>query len=149
MTTSADNTIDELIKRVKALRAMSCFVFASEYPPREAPYPIDRYVVTAVNAGMRIKRRFVGDLVAEDRKGALYQTTLRLRVYAPQNSSGAALLRATSLLCDALEHADAQRIVQDISFSDISYDTTARTVRRDLTVTLYLLLSEEVPDDGV
>ena len=147
MTTLTDNTIDELIKRVKALRPVGDFVFASAYPPREIAYPIGRYTVAVGNTGMRIKRRFVGDRVASDRKGTLYQVMLCLRLYAPVNSAGAALLRASCLLADAVEHADDDRAVQDIAFSGVAYDTAARTLYRDLTLTLVYVLSEEVRDD--
>ena len=147
MTSLADNTIDELIKRVREIRSVSDFVFTSEYPPREMPNPIGKYAVAVGNTATRVKRRFVGDRSAADRRGALYETVLRLRVYAPENSSGAALLRASSLLADAIGTADDDRLVQDVALSAVVYDTTARTVYRDLTVTLAYILSEEENDD--
>lgn len=147
MTTLTDNTIDGLIKRIKAIRPVSEFVFSSEYPPREMPNPIGKYVVTVGNTGTRIAERFIGDRAAADRKGALYQVTLRLRMYAPESSAGAALLRASSLLADAVERADTERAVQDIVLSGVVYDTAARTVYRDLTVTLMYVLSEVERDD--
>lgn len=147
MTSLADNTIDELIRRVKAISPVGEFVFASEYPPREMPNPINRYVVTVGNTDVRIKRRFIGDRIAARRRGTLYHVTLRLRVYAPENSAGAALLRATALLADAVEKADTDRALQDLSLSGIVYDTTARTVYRDLTLTLGYALGKEADDD--
>lgn len=147
MISLADNTIDDLIRRVRRVRSMENYVFAAEYPPRETPHPIERYVVTPVNTEMRIKRRFVGDRIAPDRTGTLFQAGLLLRVYAPEKSVGSALLRATSLLADAVEAADEDRIVQDIAFSCIHYDPTVHTVYRDLTVTLWLALSGEAQDD--
>lgn len=147
MTSLADNTIDELMKRVRALRGVSEFVFSSEYPPREMPSPIGKYVVTVGNTELRAKIRFVGAQPAPDRRGALYEAILRLRVYAPENSSASALLRASSLLADAVERADSDRCVQDIVLSQVVYDATARTVYRDLTVTVWLVLSEEAHDD--
>ena len=147
MTTSADNTIDELIKRVREIRGVSEFVFAAEYPPRETPNPIGKYVVTVGNTATGVKRRFVGGRTAVDRRGALYEIVVRLRVYAPEHSSAATLLRASSLLADAVEKADCDCIVQDVALSQVVYDTTARTVYRDVTATVWLLLSEEVQDD--
>ena len=147
MTSLSDNTIDGLIRRIKTVRSVSDFVFAAEYPPREMPHPIGKYVVTVINAGMRIKRRFVGDRVAGNAQGTLYQITLRLRVYAPAQTSGAALLRATCLLADAVELSDSERSVQDLSFSGIAYDPAAHTVYRDLTVTLFCMAAGEVQDD--
>lgn len=147
MTSLADNTIDELIKRVKAIRAVSGFVFASEYPPRETPNPFDRYVVTVGNTGVRAAGRFLGDGVTADRRGALYEITVRLRIYAPEVSSAAALLRASSLLADAVERADCERAVQSVTLSGVAYDATARTVYRDVTATLLYVLSEEAQDE--
>ena len=143
MTTLMDNTIDELVRRMKERTAMTDFVFSAEYPPRELPNPIDRYVVTVTNNCVRVKRQFVGGMVAEGIKGALYECSLRLRTYAPENTSGAALLRATSLLADALDAADTDRAVQEMTLSDVAYDAVARTVWRDLNVTLGFVLCEE------
>lgn len=147
MTSLTDNTIDELIKRVKTIAAVSDFVYTAEYPPREMPNPIGKYVVTVGNTGVRASRRFIGNRAADDRRGVLYEVTVRMRVYAPEESSGAALLRASSLLADAVDQADTDRMVQDIALSGIVYDTTARTVYRDLTLTLGMVLSGEVQDD--
>ena len=147
MTSLTDNTIDELIKRVKATPAVSGFVFASEYPPREMPNPIGKYVVSVGNTGVRTSRRFIGDRIADNRKGVLFEVTVRLRVYAPEESSGAALLRASSLLADAVERADTDHAIWDSALSCVVYDTTARTVYRDLTLTLGYVLSEEVLHD--
>lgn len=147
MTSSADNTIDELIKRVKASPVLSGFVFASEYPPRELPNPITKYIVAVGNTGVGTAYRFIGDRVAGDRKGAVYEVALRLRVYAPEDSSGAALLRATSLLADAVERADTGHAIWELSLSGIAYDTAARTVYRDLNLKLGYLLSEEAEHD--
>lgn len=147
MTSSADNTIDELIKRVKASTVLSGFVFASEYPPREMPNPIAKYIVAVGNTGVRTAYRFIGDRVTGERKGALYEAALRLRVYAPEDSSGAALLRATSLLADAVESADTERALRELSLSGITYDTAARTVYRDLNLKLCYVLSEEAEHD--
>ena len=147
MTSLTDNTIDELIKRVKASPAMSELVYASEYPPRDLPSIMDKYVVTVSNTGVEVLRQFVGDAVADGRRGALYGCELRLRVYSPSESAGAALLRVTSLLYDAVCRADTDGAVQDMSLSGISYDDTAHTVYRDLTVRLGYVLSEEARHD--
>ena len=147
MTTLVDNTIDELIRRVKASAAVSDFIFASEYPPRLAPNPVDRYLVTVGDTRVRTLRRFVGDRVSADSKGVLYEITLRLRIYAPEGSSGAALLRASSLLNDAVEIADTDKMVTDTELSCVAYDAVERTAYRDLTVTLNYLASGEVRDD--
>ena len=147
MTTSMDNTIDELIRRIKEDRAVSDFVFLSAYAPRERPNPIGKYVVTVENTGVGIKHAFIGSRVAEGERGALYECTVRLRTYAPENTSGSALLRATSLLADAADRADTDRCVQDMHLFGIVYDAVTRTVYRDLTITLACVLSEEVCDD--
>ena len=46
-----------------------------------------------------------------------------------------------------LAKADTDRALQDLSLSGIVYDTTARTVYRDLTLTLGYVLGKEADDD--
>ena len=147
MTSLADNTIDELIKRVKALTQQYGFVFAAEYPAREMPNPIGKYIVTVGNTGVKTSRRFLGDRVTRGRTGVLYEIGLRLRVYAPEESSGAALLRASSLVADAVEQADKDHALWDIDLTGVAYDTAARTVYRDVTVTLGYVLGREAADE--
>lgn len=147
MTSLADNTIDELIRRVKASTAVSELHYASEYPPRDLPCPVDEYIVTVRNMGVKVLRQFVGGMTAQGSKGALYECNVMLRVYAPRDSAGSALLRVSSLLADAVGEADTDGAVQEISLAGITYDDTARTVYREITVKLGLLLSKEAQDD--
>ena len=146
MTTLTDNTIDELIKRVKAQPGLECFLFASAYPPRDAPYPVGRYYVTVENSGVKRTQLFIGSAVGEGKKGAVYEVKLKARVYAPCKSSGSALLRASSVLADAFERADVCRWLRELSLGGINYDGVTRTQYRDLFLTLSTVLFEEAED---
>ena len=143
MTTLADNRIDELISRVKKRGAIKDFCFIPAYPPDKTPSPIKKYTVTAENRGMREKRVFIGNTAGANLSGRLYEVLLRARVYAPSYTSGSALLRACSMLADAFESEDRDRLINATSFSGVGYDTSSRTEYRDIEFTLEMLLTEE------
>jgi hypothetical protein len=147
MTSLIDNTIDELIRRVKAQENLSGFAFTMGYPPRKLPNPIQKYLVCVDNGGVKISDIFIGGSVGRGRRGKLYETELTLRVYAPGYTAGSSLLRATALLADALERADTDGALRGISLSGIVYDTTARTVAREVKARLEYLLYEEAADE--
>ena len=144
MISAIDNKTDELIMRVRSRGAMSEFCFIPAYPPHKTPNPIRQYTVAVANSEVRASCFFVGDRVAGGKRGRLYEVTLCLRVYAPERTSGAALLRASSMLIDALEAEDSDRAIVSASLSGISFDTAARTEYRDITVRLSYLIDEEV-----
>lgn len=143
MITAADNKIDELISRVKKHGAIVDFCFIPAYPPNKTPNPIKKYTVAVENRSTREKRVFVGNKAGIRLNGRLYEVALRLRVYAPERSSGAALLRASAMLADALEAEDDERYIVATSFSGIGFDTSSRTEYRDIEATLEILLTEE------
>lgn len=145
MTSLIDNNIDELIKRVRARTAVSDMVFMTAYPPRELANPIEKYTVTVNNTGVKIAQTFIGEAVGFGKRGSLYDVFLTLRVYAPRHTSSAALLRASSLLFDALDGCDSEDAISDLALGEVGYDNAARTYYRDLRVRLsYLLIGEGV-----
>lgn len=144
MTTSADNRIDELISRVKRRSSMSDIAFIPAYPPHKTPNPMGRYTVTVGDIEVKPSRYFIGDRVGRGEEGMLAEVVLRLRVYAPERTAGASLIRVTSMLVDALDAEDTERWIRSFKLSDIGFDTASRTEFRDLVVHLYILLSEEV-----
>ena len=141
--TSADNRIDELIRRVKSRDSMTELVFIPAYPPHRTPNPMGSYTVTVGDVEMKPSRYFIGDCSGRGQKGMLTEADLRLRVYAPERTSGAALLRVTSMLIDALEAEDNERWIRSYRMTDIGFDTASRTEYRDVIVNMYILLSEE------
>lgn len=143
MTSLIDNNIDGLIKRARQQKAVSDMVFMTAYPPRELPNPIDKYTVAVNNIGVKKSQVFVGDSIGTGRKGSLYEVLLILRTYAPRYTASFALLRETSLLTDALEAADTDGAIADVSLGEIVYDNAARTVYRDLRLTVCWLLGGE------
>lgn len=143
MTSLIDNNIDELIKRVRKRTAVSDMVFMTAYPPREMPNPISKYTIAVNQTGVKRSQMFIGDAVGAGRKGCLYEVNVVLRMYAPRQTAASALLRASSLLFDALEAADTDGAIADSALASIEYDNAARTIYRDLRVTLCYLLSGE------
>lgn len=147
MMTSTDNRIDELISRAKALDCMEDFVFLPAFPPHKTPNPVRKYTVAVENREVEDSAAFIGGSIGRNERGRLVRTELRLRVYSPQGSSGAALLRASSMAAHALERADRDGLIRSISFYGIGYDTAAHSEFRDITVRLMMLIGEEEPDD--
>ena len=143
MTTTADNMIDELISRVKNHGAITDFCFIPAFPQNKSPNPFKKYTVAVENGAFKEKRVFIGNRAGDRLNGRLYEAELRLRVYAPERSSGSALLRASAMLADALEAEDTERYIAAASFSGIGFDTAARTKYRDIVLTLEMLLTKE------
>ena len=143
MTSLIDNNIDELIKRTRRQTAASELVFMTAYPPRELPNPINKYTVAVNQTSVKQSQVFIGDTVGAGLKGALYEIKLVLRMYAPRNTSASALLRMSAQLFDALERSDTESAIVDLSMGKVDYDNAARTIYRDLNVSLSWLLIEE------
>ena len=141
MTSLIDNNIDELIKRVRQRTAVSDMVFVTAYPPRELPNPFDKYTVTVDNTGVRQSQVFIGDTIGSGLKGRLYEIGLTMRVYAPRDTSAAALLRMSAQLFDAVECCDDDDAITDMEMGEVKYDTTSRTICRDLRVVLSYILT--------
>ena len=143
MTAVLDNKIDELIARVKNHHSLTECCFIPAYPPRKTPNPIKKYTVTVANDSVRMSRIFIGGNAAEGVRGFVCEVELRMRVYAPERTSGSALLRVTSLLMDALESQDRDRAILSMSLSGISFDSAARVEYRDVVAKLSYLLCGE------
>ncbi|MBQ3264321.1 MAG: hypothetical protein IJH07_00955 [Ruminococcus sp.] len=142
MTTSTENRIDEWIARVKHYGAMKAFAFLPGFPAHKTPNPVTKYTVAVVDSEQKVSRFFIGNRIGVAKYGRLYETELRLRVYAPEGSSGSALLRASALLMDALEHEDSGRMINCLSLSGIDFDTASRTEYRDVVVRLSIITEE-------
>jgi len=135
MMTSVDNRIDTLISRVKERGAMKAFVFIPGYPAHKTPNPVTKYTVAVTDEEVKVSRWFIG----KDKRFRIEEVKLCLRVYAPENSSGAALLRASALLMDEVEACDPEKSIESVSLSGIGFDTASRTEFRDVNVTLRFL----------
>lgn len=136
MTASIENRIDEWIARVKRRDAMRVFAFIPGYPAHKTPNPITKYTVAVTDSTQKVSRYFIGNRIGTDQAGRMYEVTLTLRVYAPEGSSGSALLRASAVLMDAFEAEDADRAIFSLSMSGIGFDTASRTEYRDVIARL-------------
>ncbi len=139
MITSIENRIDEWIARVKDYGAVKAFEFIPGYPAHKTPSPVTKYTVAVTEREEKTGTFFIGDQIAEGRTGRLHEIELCLRVYAPEGSSGAALLRASALLMDALEKQDDENAINALILSGIGYDTAARVEYRDVTARLSMI----------
>ncbi len=142
MMTLTDNLIDALIMRVKAKRGMENFVFLPAYPPHKVTSPVKSYTVAAENHQTHESVVFIGDKDGTDTNGRLIEAQLKLRVYAPEGSSGSALLRVSAIIADALERADSDGLLREVSLSGIGYDESAHSEYRDISARLQMLLSK-------
>ena len=145
MITSTDNRIDELISRVKATPCMDSLVFLPAFPPHKTPYPVRKYTVAAELREVEDEVSFIGGMIDRTERGRLVKASLRLRVYAPQGTSEAALLRVSSMVAHAVETADRDGLLRALSLSGIEYDTAAHSEFRDITARLLLIVREEEP----
>lgn len=143
MTTSTENRIDEMIGRLKSRAAMRQFGFIPGFPPHKTPNPVTKYTVAVTQTEQFVKRYFIGGLAGKNSCGRLCEVKLCLRVYAPQRTSGSALLRASAMVADALEASDSERLIVGTSFSGIGFDTASRTEYRDIVALLRILTEEE------
>lgn len=143
MMTSVDNRINELIKRVRSHGAIRTFAFVPAYPPHKTPSPMQGYTVAVDNRSVTDSMLFIGGAAGRGTLGRLVEAELCLRVYAPEHSSGAALLRASAMLMDALEAEDKEREISELSLSGIGFDTASRTEFRDVIARLKMLIWEE------
>ena len=139
MTTSIVNRIDEWITRVKGYGAVRAFEFIPGYPAHKTPSPVTKYTVAVTESEEKTGAFFIGNQTAEERSGRLHEIELCLRVYAPEGSSGSALLRASALLMDALEKQDEENAIDSLILSGIGYDTAARVEYRDVTAHLSMI----------
>ena len=142
MTASIENRIDEWIARVKDRGAMQAFAFIPGYPAHKTPNPVTKYMVAVTDSAEKVSRFFIGNRIGANKAGRLYEVELRLRVYAPEDSSGSSLLRASALLMDAFEAEDVDRAVYSLSLSGIGFDTASRTEYRDVVARLDFLTEE-------
>ena len=139
MKTSTENRIDEWIARVKGHGAVAAFDFIPGYPAHKTPSPVTKYTVAVTEESQKISQFFIGNRIAEGVAGRLHQIELCLRVYAPEGSSGASLLRASTLLMNAMEAQDSENAIDALILSGIGYDTAARVEYRDVTARLSII----------
>lgn len=139
MITSTVNRIDEWIARVKSYGAVAAFEFIPGYPAHKTPSPVTKYTVAVTVNEEKVGSYFIGDRIAGQRSGKIREIELCLRIYAPESSSGSSLLRASTLLMDALEAQDRENAIEALTLSGIGYDTAARVEYRDVTARLSMI----------
>lgn len=139
MMTSIVNRIDEWIARVKSYGALKAFEFIPGYPAHKTPSPVTKYTVAVTEREEKTGAFFIGNQTAEGCSGRLHEIELILRVYAPEGSSGSALLRASALVMDALEKQDSENAIDTLILSGVGYDTAARVEYRDVTARLSMI----------
>ena len=142
MKTSVQIRIDEMIGRMKSRAAMRQFGFIPAYPPHKTPNPVTKYTVAVDSSEGKVSQYFIGGRVGENTSGKLCEVQLSLRVYAPQRTSGSALLRASAMVANALEASDSERWIVGMTFSGINFDTASRTEYRDVVALLRILITE-------
>lgn len=138
------NSIDELIKRVKANDELCECTFVKGFMGNEHSNPQTKYMIAVSTPDIDTGDSFVGNNVSENLKGRLYEVNVRLRVYAPKNAGGDGLSKIVNLLSSALKDSDILNVIVKLEQSPIAFDSNASTVYRDVKVQMSFCLCEEV-----
>ena len=133
------NRLDEWISRVRSAGAAAAFTFIPGFPAHKTPSPITNYTVAVTESFDKASRFFIGNRIFPGRSGSIHEIELRLRVYAPEGSSGSSLLRASTLLMNALEAQDSENAIDSLILSGIGYDTAARVEYRDVIARMSMI----------
>ena len=140
--TQIESNIDEFILRLKNDAELQDFAFTKAYSRNYVPNPIDKFVVAVNTLDTKIKKEFIGKSIGENIQGKIYETKVRLRVYAKTKDHASSLVEATYTLSSALQNHDTENLIDTVSLTGISYDSTVKTVYRDIEIIFCYCLCE-------
>ena len=142
--TQIESNIDEFILRLKNDAELKDFAFTKAYSRNYVPNPIDKFVVAVNTLDTKIKKEFIGKSIGENIQGKIYETKVRLRVYAKTKDHASSLVEATYMLSKKIQSHDTENLIESISLTGISYDGAVKTVYRDIeTIFCYCLCEGE------
>lgn len=141
--TQIEENIDEFVKRIKNDEHLSEYTFVKGYSGEKIPNPITKVMIVVDTLDTQISTEFIGESVSENLVGRMYDITLRFRVYAKSFDSGDSLSLCANALYDAIKRNDVSKLCSSIKLFPISYESTMRTVYRDVSVNLCYCLYEE------
>ncbi|MBQ0097933.1 MAG: hypothetical protein KBS62_03230 [Oscillospiraceae bacterium] len=141
--TQIEENIDEFVKRIKNDEHLSEYTFVKGYSGEKIPNPITKVMIVVDTLDTQISTEFIGESAGENLVGRMYDITLRFRVYAKSFDSGDSLSLCANALYDAIKRNDVSKVCSSIKLFPISYESTMRTVYRDVSVNLCYCLYEE------
>ena len=141
--TQIEENIDEFVKRIKNDAHLSEYRFVKGYSDEKIPNPITKVMIAVDTLDTQISTEFIGESAGENLVGRMYDITLRFRVYAKSFDSGDSLSLCANALYDAIKRNDVSKVCSSIKLFPISYESSMRTVYRDVSVSLCYCLYEE------
>lgn len=139
-----EENINELVRKVKEDEEFSFYTFVKGFSALEHPNPLKGYLIAVSTLDTGTCTEFLGEDVGDNLRGSILNATVKFRVYAPKNDGGEGLLSLCCSLSDAIKRADTKNECDDIKVSGIAFDNDAKTVYRDVVVSLSFCLYEEV-----
>ena len=122
-----EGRIDRLVKAVKADLADKSVVFIHAFSAEKIQTPPTKYLVSVSSDEVGVR-----GFVADDR-GGIVTADLTFRVYAPRSAKGEELNRLCGRVADLIR-AEGGTEQGSVTVSKIYYDTSVRTVYRDIKV---------------
>lgn len=138
------NTIDELVRKIKADEAFHNITFVKGFSFSEHQNPFDDYLIAVSKLDSQQSSSFVGDSVGENLRGSMYEMTVKFRIYAPKNEGGDGLVELSNQMSESIKKHDVYNACQDIKISSIAFDESAMTVYRDVVALMSFCVYEEV-----
>lgn len=141
--TQIEKNISDFVKRIREDEKMSQYVFVKGFSHEHISNPITKAFIAFDTIDTGVSKEFIGESVKENNKGRMYDITLRFRVYARSFDSGESLSVTANALFDSIKRSDVTNSTTEIKLTPISYDSTMRTVYRDVNVSICYCICEE------
>ena len=141
--TQIEDNISTLLKKIKEDESLVDYTFVNGFMGAEHEYPLKGYLIAVSTLDQQVGTQFVGCKAGEKLSGSMYNCSLKFRLYAPKNAGGEGLSSLACTLIEAIKRSDTQSICDNITATEISFDTDMMTVYRDVVIELSFCVYEE------
>lgn len=138
------NMIEQFVKSIKTDESFCDICFVKGFSKSEYPDPFSEYMIAVSTLDSHLSSQFVGDIVAQNIKGNLFEVTVKFRIYAPKNDGGDGLVSISNQMCESIKKHDTKNFCQEVTVSPIAFDDDAKTVYRDVVALMSFCVYEEV-----
>ena len=138
------NMIEQFVRSIKQDEIFCDICFVKGFSKNDYPDPFSDYMIAVSTLDSHLSSQFVGDIVAENLKGSLYEVSVKFRIYAPKNDGGDGLIGLSNQMCESIRKHDEKNVCQDVTISPIAFDDEAKTVYRDIVALMSFCVYEEV-----
>lgn len=135
--------IDRIIIRLKHCAALENVRFVREYSADSAETPVRGMLAVVSLAQTSRQKGYIGGFLSSAVKGETYGAQVEIRLYAPSGENGNGLSELVSKLMTALEQADEEKIITDVSASSIEFDADVNAIYRRVELHIEFCLCEE------